>query len=131
MIEYTTEDVQKLIKIAPKTKSWSRKIKPVYSYGGLVVGFEKGLIEYEEKICLMGSIEGFGIFMDRWELHRILTEKSEFDRHIHLTKNIKREIEIRGLLKIKELLWNTTLDEVPLWINTIPNIVKWRLEIGK
>jgi len=135
--KYTSYEILKLEAKLPKVTRRTRKAEPVYSMGR-AIGFDTGrsveIFMYEVSDSVMVDVlEFLRLFQDSECLFNdiccpLLDYMSPVDPNIEPEEYRVLEGKTK---EIKMLLHRTPIEDVPLYINSLPIWAQWRLEIGK
>jgi hypothetical protein len=100
---------------------WHRDVSPIYSTVGYAVGFNVGVTTKTNKYYVYSK-----------NPYRIITENLLTE----LLNDTKDNSDIFGvgaenLIEVKNFLYDTPLEDVPLYIEEYPEMVKFRLDIRR
>jgi hypothetical protein len=122
IISYTEKEKKKLLSMLPSSyMEWHRDVSPIYSTVGYAVGFNVGVTTKTNKYYVYSK-----------NPYRIITENLLTE----LLNDTKDNSDIFGvgaenLIEVKNFLYDTPLEDVPLYIEEYPEMVKFRLDIRR
>jgi len=133
MTFYTDEEVSKLIEISHIVyRKQERDVQTIYSVGREVIGFVPGRTEKSDKAYVIAKIsDTIDLSFSKPELIGFFKFPEYLDNFLEELKKNCMPAAYLKLEDIKEFLFKVPFNEIPLWVNKLPILVKWRLEIGR
>jgi hypothetical protein len=143
MNKYTTKEIDRLLEICPYELSLEREAEIIRSIGtGLDCNFSPGSPVQEKKIFILYSKDGpdlsskypwngTTISYSEKEIYGMICNSSKMQKKVDDGRKNGVSVLYQDLNHLKEFLFDTPHDQVPLYVNKYPTLVKWRLEINK
>jgi hypothetical protein len=137
MILYTEEEIEKFIEMSPTVITSARDISYIRNVGTGQIMEIVPSSKVNQGTWFVFSEMPYCLQFDKDDSKEVLRSPAFLNGRIKRIRsqrinNFEDPAKMVSLcISVRKLLYETNFEDVPLWINSLPIVAKWRLEIKK